>query len=162
MHSALTPRVAPRQPVGLGIARNAIDTLKDLAGAKKPTASRDLLRERITVQADVARAEAMLRSARAFLHEMVNSLWSDAEQRRQTPDEDRALLRAAIVNAATTSAQVVDLMYNAGGGTSIHETSPLERCFRDVHAVTQQIMLAPERLEAAGRVLLGMDPAFIY
>ncbi len=148
--------------VGLGVARHALETLKDLAGAKKPTASRDLLRERITVQADVARAEAMLRSARGFLHEMVDALWADAETRRQTPDEQRALLRAAIVNAATTSAQVVDLMYNAGGGTSIHEVSPLERCFRDIHAVTQQIMLAPERLEVAGRVLLGMEAGFIY
>src|SRR3712207_2274367 len=100
----------------------------------------------------------MLRSARAHLHAMVRSLWDDAEHGRETPVEERALLRAAAVHAAETSARVVDLMYNTGGASSIYETCLLERCFRDVHAVTQQVMVAPQQWETAGRVLLGMDP----
>ncbi len=148
--------------VALGIARTAIETLKDLAGAKKPTGSRDLLRERVAVQADVARAETMLRAARLHLHQLVDEVWVNAELRRETTLEQRALLRAAVVHAATTSAQVVDLMYNAGGATSIQESCALERCFRDVHAATQQIMLAPPNLEVAGRILLGLEPGGIF
>jgi hypothetical protein len=89
---------------------------------------------------------------------MVGAVWDDAEHGRATSIEQRALLRGAVVHAAETSARVVDLMYNAGGATSIYEACLLERCFRDVHAVTQQVMLAPQQWETAGRVLLGMDP----
>ena len=144
--------------VGLGIARSAIGTLTELAGVKQPRATPGLLRERAGVPTDLARAETMLRSARAYLHAMVRSLWVDAERGRETPVEERALLRAAVVHAAETSARVVDLMYNAGGASSIYESCLLERCFRDVHTVTQQVMLAPQQWETAGRVLLGMDP----
>lgn len=143
--------------VALGLARAAIDALTELAGAKTPYRSASLLRERVTAQIEVARAEAMLRSARLFLFEMVEQVRVAALGGEATL-ESRAMLRAAVVHAATTSAQVVDMMYTQGGATSIHESSPLERCFRDVHAVTPQVMVAPPYWETVGRVLLGLDP----
>jgi alkylation response protein AidB-like acyl-CoA dehydrogenase len=144
--------------VGLGIARSAIDTLTELAGSKYPRATPGLLRERPGVPAEVARAETTLRAARTYLHAMVRTVWDDTDHGRDTSLEQRALLRAAVVHAAETSAKVVDLMYNTGGASSIYEACLLERCFRDVHAVTQQVMLAPQQWETAGRVLLGMEP----
>jgi hypothetical protein len=48
-------------------------------------------------------------------------------------------------------------MYNAAGGTAVYATSPLQRHFRDVHAATQHVMIAPATLELVGRVLLGLD-----
>ena len=57
-----------------------------------------------------------------------------------------------------SAARVVDLMYTAGGATSVFATCVLERCPRDVRAVTQQITVAPQNWESVGWVLLGMDP----
>jgi Acyl-CoA dehydrogenase, C-terminal domain len=34
----------------------------------------------------------------------------------------------------------------------------LDRCWRDVHTMTQHIVLSPARFEIAGRVLLGLEP----
>jgi hypothetical protein len=48
-------------------------------------------------------------------------------------------------------------MYEAGGGTSIYATSPLQRCFRDVHVATQHAMVATSTYELTGRLLLGLD-----
>ena len=48
-------------------------------------------------------------------------------------------------------------MYEAGGGTSIYHTSPLQRCLRDVHTATQHLMVSSSTMELAGRVLAGVD-----
>ena len=63
----------------------------------------------------------------------------------------------AACNAATESAAAVDLVYTAAGGTSIYATSPLQRCFRDVHVATQHVMVASSTATLAGRVLLGVE-----
>ncbi len=140
-----------------GIARHAIAALRELAQAKTPTGQTSLLRERAAVQADVARAEALLRSARAFRTEALREAWEAVNAGAELDQRQRALVLLAAANAATASAQAVDLMYNAGGATSIYETSPLERCFRDVHVATQHYMLGPLSLELAGKALLGYD-----
>jgi alkylation response protein AidB-like acyl-CoA dehydrogenase len=51
---------------------------------------------------------------------------------------------------------VVDEAYRLGGGTSIYESSPLQRRFRDVHAATQHMLVAPATWELTGRLLLGL------
>ena len=48
-------------------------------------------------------------------------------------------------------------MYNLAGGTSVYETSNLQRHFRDVHVATQHIMVAPSTLETIGRLYLGLE-----
>lgn len=143
--------------VALGIARGAIDDLLDLAGAKTPTGSRRKLAERPLVQATVAEAEAILSSARAFVFEAVEAAWEAAGAGTVLELAPRARLRLAATHATIASARVVDLMYSAGGGTSIYRTSPLQRRFRDVHTATQHVMVAPPTLELSGRVLLGLE-----
>jgi alkylation response protein AidB-like acyl-CoA dehydrogenase len=143
--------------VALGIARAAIDELVRLAREKSPYGSRRTLAERGVVQAEVAQAEALVRSGRAFLHEAIERAWSVAELDGTIATADRAALRLAATHATTSAAKATDLVYNAGGGTSIYAASPLQRCFRDVHVATQHAMVAGSTLELAGRVLLGLD-----
>ncbi len=143
--------------VGLGIARNAIDELVRLAVDKTPTGTRKRLAERATTQIEVAQAEAGLRSARAFLFQTISETWQAARTEGAISIQQRALLRLAASNAAAAAARVVDLMYNAGGGTSIYASSPLQRCFRDIHVVTQHMMVAPATYELTGRLFLGVD-----
>jgi alkylation response protein AidB-like acyl-CoA dehydrogenase len=49
----------------------------------------------------------------------------------------------------------VDLMFDAAGGTSVYESSRLERCFRDVHMVTHHMMASPGNIELVGQHILG-------
>ena len=143
--------------VALGIARNAIAALSQVAVNKTPSGSRRRLAERATVQAQVAQAEASLRSARAWLFDTVAETWVAACTDGAMTIAQRGLLRLAATHATTTCAAVVDLMYNAGGGTSVYASSPLQRCFRDVHVVTQHMMVSPATLELTGRLFLGLD-----
>jgi indole-3-acetate monooxygenase len=143
--------------VATGIARRAIDELVAIAGAKTPTNSKRLLGERAVVQMQVAQAEAALESSRAWLAATVAAAWESARSSGTIPVEQRAALRLAATDATIRATQAVDLMYDAGGGTSIYATSPLQRCFRDVHVVTQHAMVAPSTYELTGRLLLGLD-----
>lgn len=143
--------------VSLGLARGAIDELLTVAGAKVPTMSSRKLAERAAIQSAVAEAEATLRSARAFLFEAIDDAWEAATKEGQIDLERRAFLRVAATHATRSSAAAVDRMYEAGGGSSIYKTSPLQRRFRDVHTATQHMMVAPPTLELAGRVMLGVE-----
>jgi alkylation response protein AidB-like acyl-CoA dehydrogenase len=142
--------------VALGIARAAIDALVDLSSRKTPTFTRTRLADRPATQVDVSRAEAALRSARSLLNETVQDAWEAASERDLTLHH-RALLRLAATNAARRSAEAVDLVYEAGGGTSVYAKSPLQRCFRDVHTLTQHAAVGPATFELTGRVLLSVD-----
>jgi len=148
----------PLACVPIGIARAAIDALKDLAGAKTPTGARAPLRERASVQADVARAEATLRAARAFLYETTREVWDLVLNGETVSVEQQALMRLARAHAAAAATEAVDRMYDAAGTTSLYEGSPLERCFRDVHAATKHVAVATPNFETCGRVLLELDP----
>jgi indole-3-acetate monooxygenase len=141
--------------VALGLARRALDELVLLAGAKKPAQSSRTLAERSVVQADVARAEVAVRSARAFVDEQVAGAWAAAES-GGLGDGDRRDLRLAATNATLQAKAAVDLMYDAAGGSAVYRTGPLERVFRDVHVATQHAMVAPRTLEVFGRVALGL------
>lgn len=143
--------------VATGIARTAIDELVRIAGGKTPTGSKRLLGERGVVQMQVAQAEAALQSSRAWLRHSVDEAWESARTSGVIPVEQRATLRLAATEATTRATRAVDLMYEAGGGTAIYATSPLQRCFRDVHVVTQHAMVAQSTYELTGRLLLGLD-----
>jgi alkylation response protein AidB-like acyl-CoA dehydrogenase len=137
--------------VALGLARRAQHELVELAAGKVPSSSAKTLAERQVVQAEVARAEAAWRSARALVREVV----AEATEVGVT-DETRRRLRLAATNATWRSAEAVDRMYHAAGGSSIHESHPLQRVFRDVHVATQHAMVAERTYEPLGRMALGL------
>lgn len=142
--------------VAFGIAQHALESLKELAQTKAAMGQTSLLRERAAVQIDVARAEALVRAGRAFLYATVDEVWRDIEAGRAATIEQQAILRLAAVDGVQRAVQAVDLLYNAGGATAIYASSPLERCFRDVHVIPAHVVVQPSVYEAAGRVLLGL------
>lgn len=143
--------------VALGNARGAVDDFIALAGGKVPTGSRKTLAERPVVQAEIGKAEAELRAARAFLYEATAQAWARATAGAPLDAPLRASLRLAATHAAQVSARVVDICYTNGGGSAVYRRSSLQRRFRDAHVATQHMMVAGPTLELAGRVLLGLE-----
>lgn len=142
--------------VMLGNARAAIDDLVSLAGDKRPQGSRRSLAERAGAQAELARAEAALRSARAYCVDAVGAAWTRACAGDPPDLRERAAMRLSATAATRTAADVARAMYDLGGGSSVFDSSPLQRRFRDAHVGTQHAMVAPPTLELAGRVLMGV------
>jgi len=52
---------------------------------------------------------------------------------------------------------VVNDMYDLGGGTSVYNTSKLQRYFRDIHVAKSHIMVSPNIMETVGRLYFGLD-----
>ena len=142
----------------LGIARAAIEAFVELAQGKTPIGASAKLRDKASAQADVGKAEALVSAARAFLVSELQGIWDTVAAGRMPSLRQRAVARLAAAQAASASAQAVDLIYNAAGGSALYETSLIERCFRDVHATTQHVGIASVNFEISGRVLLGLDP----
>ena len=101
---------------------------------------------------------ATVRSARAFLVEETTRLWALVQAGTPVTPEQQALLRIAATHATAASANAVDRMYTAAGGTSVFASSPLQRCLRDIHAITQHVFVAPPTYEMIGKILLGVEP----
>jgi indole-3-acetate monooxygenase len=92
------------------------------------------------------------------LHETVGEVWQSVVEGNAPSTEQRACLRLAAVDGVQRAIEAVDLMYNAAAGSAIFESSPLERCFRDVHVIPAHIVVQPNVYETAGRVFLGLPP----
>ncbi|MBV9327689.1 MAG: acyl-CoA dehydrogenase [Chloroflexi bacterium] len=143
--------------VPLGIARHAIEILQELAGAKKPSWSQNLLREQPIVQAQVGQAHAVVRGGRALLYQSVEDEWRIVSAGGQLSLEQKALLRVAAVEATAMATQAVNLMFTAGGATSVYASAGLERCMRDIRTAGQHITIHSNVFGVVGQALLGLD-----
>ncbi|MEO6570255.1 MAG: acyl-CoA dehydrogenase family protein [Ilumatobacteraceae bacterium] len=142
---------------GLGVARRALDEVRDLAMAKTPQFSSRTLSQSGYAQTEFACAEARWRAARALLRAEVVAAWDDAVSGHRIPVEARVAMRLAATHAAIESVAVVDAAWTLAGGSAVYDTSVLGRCLRDVHVVTQHIMVAPKLNETLGKFLLGAE-----
>jgi indole-3-acetate monooxygenase len=152
--AASAPKLAS---VALGIARHAIDIMTEIAETKISTRARQTLDKDVTVQSNLGRAEALVRSGRSFLHEVVDEAWQTVTAGRAVSVRGRAMLWLASTHAAHSAVQATELIFAAGGSAALYEPSGLGRCLRDVHAVGQHITLAAGNYGTVGQALLGAD-----
>ena len=144
--------------IALGIARGALEALVELAVEKRHERTGQSVRNDRGAQTRLSQAEALVRAARLLLFDTISRLWDDVMAGNEATVERRAMVRLATCHAVTSAVQAVDLAYLTAGATALYASSPLERAFRDVHAITQHIGVHPRTLETVGRVLFGLDP----
>jgi alkylation response protein AidB-like acyl-CoA dehydrogenase len=143
-------------PVCLGLARRAIEEFKQIAHSKQDMFGARLS-DKVQAQVGLARAEALVRSARSYWNAEVDRAWNAAVENRPLSVEDRVGLRIASLVAAEQSVAAADLLYRLAGSSAIFQSSALERCWRDIHTAEQHMQVQDSRWETAGRVLLGLD-----
>jgi indole-3-acetate monooxygenase len=145
--------------VVLGIARAALDDAHKIVRTKKVAGSSTPLSEKVVVQVDMARAEALLRAARAYLFDEVARLWECAQAGGRFSLAERAAIRLASSHATECAIEAVTLARHLVGGTALFEGNRLERCFRDINAAGQHLAIAATtNFELVGRALFGFEP----
>jgi alkylation response protein AidB-like acyl-CoA dehydrogenase len=141
----------------LGIARGMLDAFIELALRKTPRGT-GRLADNAVIQAEVARAEAKLGAARAYLIDTVTDIYMRADSVAPIEVPDRARARLAGSHAISNAVAVADWIYKAAGVDAIFPGSPFERRFRDIHTLSQQIQSRDAHYETVGQVLLGNPP----
>jgi alkylation response protein AidB-like acyl-CoA dehydrogenase len=143
--------------VALGLARAMLSAFIELALEKAP---RNLgrLADSPVVQSDIARREADLGSARAFLVEILKDIWERADDVEPIGTADRAKLRLGCTQAIHVAEKTADWVYKAAGTSAIFLGTPFERRFRDMHTLSQQIQSREAHFETVGRIMLNGDP----
>ena len=144
--------------VALGIARASLDAFVDVARNKVPRGQKSPLRDNAVVQSNAALAEVNVRAARAYLLQAVADIWHTVAQPggKLTVDQ-RITIRMASTHAIHKAREAVDFAYNAAGASAIFGSHPLERRFRDIHTVTQQLQGRLSHFETVGAWMLGAD-----
>ena len=145
-------------PVALGVARRAVEEITLLAQGKVPMASATTLREKPMAQYELGRAEGLLRAGSALLYNTIDELVATVERGEEVSMPLRGRVRLAGTFATESAAQAVEICYRLGGGTSNYETSALQRCMRDMHAITQHFIIASSNYEIVGRIMMGLEP----
>ena len=149
--------------VALGLARISLDVFVDVARNKVPRGMKSPIRDNAVVQSGAAQAEADVCAARAFLLQSAQQIWQEVAQPGGTLTlAHRMTLRMASTHAIHRARDAVDFAYNAAGTTAIFESHPLERRFRDMHTVTQQLQGRGSHFETVGAYLLGGEPDLTF
>jgi alkylation response protein AidB-like acyl-CoA dehydrogenase len=144
--------------VAMGTARAMLDAFKALARDKTPRGL-GRLAENAVVQSRVARMEAKLGAARAFMTQTLREVWDGACDAEPIGIPARAAVRLACAQAILAANEVADESYKAAGVSAIYDGNPFVRRFRDIHTLLQQIQSREAHFEAVGQILLGIPPA---
>jgi len=143
--------------VACGIARSALDGFLDVARNKVPRGAKSTLRDNAVIQTNLAQAEVNLRAARGYVLQSMAEIWKHVSAGSLITVAQRINMRMAATNAIHKAREAVDFTYNAAGATAIFENHPLERRFRDIHTVTQQLQGQLRHFETVGAWMMGHD-----
>ena len=147
--------------VAMGIAQHAIDDITTMAiGQKRRSFTRVSMAETPLFQYRLGQAETTVRAARAALKAEAEAFWAIAVSGRAPSQPEHCRMAGTAAWVTETATTVVNTCYTAGGATALYDTSPLQRHLRDIHALTQHIMVAEGWLTKAGAALLGQEVGF--
>lgn len=136
------------------MAQRAIDETVKLATTKK-TPGGGTLAETARAQSAIARVDAEVAAARLLLLSCAETL--EAARDGEVTLEDRAAVRGAMSHGARVSRDTLVAMYELCSSSSLYQSNPLERLFRDGMVALQHANHSAAFFEAAGRVRFGLD-----
>ena len=107
----------------------------------------------------VAEAKAQVDAARMLLHRAADDIHEAAENGGEMPVEIRARIRMDSAYAVRLCMKAGEAIFLASGGSGLAASNPVQRAWRDLHAINQHALLQlPTNAEIYGRTILGLDP----
>ena len=140
----------------LGAARGALETVVDGLAARKSVAQ-VRLSEQQSVQLRIARVAAQIDTAEASVLHLLEAHNREARAGRIPPPLERVRCRLNLGFAADLCVQAMENLLPLLGGRGLIATDPVQRAWRDVHAVVQHVaMVWDVQASLYGPVRLGL------
>lgn len=136
--------------VPLGVARRAIDEATAIAQDKLLMPEFVLLRDTPRARTAIARAEAELGAARAYVYETLDRCWATLTSGEPLGVDLRVAIGLSRAHAFGVARQVTRAMSDLVGASSIYQGHPLERLVRDALTMSQHIVAQERMFEVLG------------
>jgi indole-3-acetate monooxygenase len=104
-----------------------------------------------------ARADVLIRAARALLHETVRVAHEDAKANPELTVELRVRLREANIFAVRSAKEAVGLVFEIAGSSAVHRGRPIEKAFRDINTAANHTNYLDTAYTAIGSYFLTRD-----
>lgn len=140
----------------LGVARSAIDDVRELAISKTRMGETTSVAHRLTFQRNLAHHEAMWRAAHALVVNTFTGFEARVAAGEDLTPVMRCDMRIAATYATEASREIVQWAHLAAGTTAIREGNRLERAFRDIYTGTQHAFISENTYTEAGKLMLGL------
>jgi alkylation response protein AidB-like acyl-CoA dehydrogenase len=146
----------------LGVSRKAIDAATDLAqSTSRGFAIPSSLATRPSFQGLLGEAEVRWRLLRAGALDLFEAAWTKVSGGTTLSRREQAELRSAATHATETAVEIATALFRAAGGSALYRSHVLQRCFRDINAGAQHLMVSEAAYERLGQIVLGfpdVDP----
>lgn len=144
--------------VAVGIAQGAVNDLIEIGkSTRRRLYTRGELGDAPAFQHRLGMAEADVQAARAFLFDVAERLWKQVHS-GHVEEELAARVPQVAAWIAETCAGAVESCFRAAGAPAVQESSPLQRRLRDVHTLTQHILVQESSFASVGAMLVGRAP----
>ncbi len=144
----------------MGCFKSALDATTGIAQNKVPFATMKTLKHKPLAQYNYARALALYRSARSYLHGALSEAYAVAERGDKYTLEQKADLGLAFTHALQTCDEGVRLIAKTVATTSAYKNNPIERAVRDMSVMVHHGFGAEGRFMSAAQAYWGVELDF--
>ena len=143
----------------LGLGRAALAEFRGSVQAKPVAYTPHIHSEWSATHIKLGEAASLIDAAHLMLYRVADDIDSYARSGTQMSMEMRARIRMDCSQGVRFALDGAEKLFLMAGGSSLALRSPLQRAWRDLHAINMHGLLLPEAsAELYGRVLLGLEP----
>lgn len=154
----MTLLAAGHGAISLGIARSASAAFVDLMSGKVSVDTAASAVDHPALQVEFLDADERVQAARSRLRETVERVWTEVLDDRAPAVEAIADVYSGARHASAATKALTEVTLRWGGTSALYTDRPIERAWRDIHAIDQHVIVSPLTAEQAGRVRLGLPP----
>jgi len=143
----------------LGVASAALESFVDAVNTKPlPGSMRQMAMGHMQAhQIAFARADVLIRAARALLYETVRTAYEDVKIHPQLALELRVRLREANVFTVRAAKEAVNLIFEMAGSSAVYRGRVIEQAFRDINTAANHTNYVESAYTPIGSYFLTRD-----